>query len=95
MFIKNCTSEKEMEFYQKMKIYAISTYFYLIIPSLIGVFLLMTPILTEEGWKVPIAILANQFASIVTSIISYFSIIMFAISALGALIVKLTNFRLT
>lgn len=77
-----------MRFYKKMKKYSVATYFYFIIPSLIGVFLFMTPILTEEGWKVPIAILANVLAGIVAPIISYFTIGMFAISAIGALIAK-------
>jgi len=71
-----------------MKKYAVSTYVYFIIPSLIGIFLFMTPVLTEEGWKVPIAILANVLATIVAPIISYFTIIMFAISAIGALMAK-------
>ncbi len=71
-----------------MKKYAVSTYVYFIIPSLIGIFLFMTPVLTEEGWKVPIAILANVLATIVAPIISYFTILMFAISAIGALMAK-------
>ena len=71
-----------------MKKYSVSTYFYFIIPSLIGIFLFMTPILTVEGWKVPIAILANILAGNVAPVISYFTIIMFAISAIGALIAK-------
>lgn len=71
-----------------MKKYATSTYFYFIIPSLIGIFLFMTPVLSDGVWKVPIAILANQFAGIVAPIISYFTVIMFAISAIGALIAK-------
>ena len=71
-----------------MKKYAVSTYVYFIIPSLIGIFLFMTPVLTEEGWKVPIAILANVLATIVAPIISYFTIFMFAISAIGALMAK-------
>lgn len=71
-----------------MKKYAVSTYVYFIIPSLIGIFLFMTPVLTEEGWKVPIAILANVLATIVAPIISYFTIFMFVISAIGALMAK-------
>lgn len=71
-----------------MKKYSVSTYIYFIIPSLIGIFLFMTPVLTDEGWKVPIAILANILAGVVAPVISYFTIIMFAISAFGALIAK-------
>lgn len=71
-----------------MKKYPTSSYFFFIIPSLIGVLLFMTPVLTEDGWKVPIAILANLLAGFVAPIISYFTIIIFAISAIGSLIAK-------
>ena len=71
-----------------MKKYPVSTYFYFIIPSLIGVLLFMTPLLTDDGWKVPIAILANLLAGFVAPIISYFTLFIFAIAAFGALIMK-------
>ncbi len=48
----------------------------------------MTPVLTDAGWKVPIAILANLLAGILAPVISYFTVSMFAISAIGALIAK-------
>lgn len=71
-----------------MKNNSVSNYLYFIIPSLIGVLLFMTPVLTEEGWKVPIAILAKLLAGVVAPVISYFTILMFAISAIGALLAK-------
>ena len=63
-----------------MKKYPVSTYFYFIIPSLIGVLLFMTPLLTDDGWKVPIAIMANLLAGFVAPIISYFTLFIFAIA---------------
>lgn len=72
-----------------MKKYPVSTYFYFIIPSLIGVLLFMTPLLTDDGWKVPIAILANQLAGFVAPVISYFTLFIFAIASFGSLIVKI------
>lgn len=71
-----------------MKKYPTSTYFFFIIPSLIGVLLFMTPVLTEDGWKVPIAILAKLLAGFIAPVISYFTIFIFAISAIGSLIAK-------
>lgn len=71
-----------------MKKYPISTYFYFIIPSLIGVLLFMTPLLTDDGWKVPIAILANLLAGVVAPVIRYFTLFIFAIASIGSLIVK-------
>lgn len=72
-----------------MKKYPVSTYFFFIIPSLIGVLLFMTPLLTDDGWKVPIAILANLLASFVAPVISYFTLLIFAIASIGSLLVKL------
>lgn len=72
-----------------MKKYPVSTYFFFIIPSLIGVLLFMTPLLTDDGWKVPIAILANSLASFVAPVISYFTLLIFAIASIGSLLVKL------
>ncbi|GLC87252.1 YjiH family protein [Lysinibacillus piscis] len=71
-----------------MKKYMLSSYLYFIIPSVIGIFLFMTPILTDAGWKIPIAILANLLANAVVPIISHFTIFMFVISAVGALVAK-------
>ena len=71
-----------------MKKYPVSTYFFFIIPSLIGVLLFMTPLLTDDGWKVPIAILANLLASFVAPVISYFTLFIFAIASIGSLLVK-------
>lgn len=71
-----------------MKKYPVSTYFFFIIPSLIGVLLFMTPLLTDDGWKVPIAIMANLLANFVAPVISYFTLFIFAIASFGSLIVK-------
>lgn len=67
-----------------MKKSPISTWLLFIIPSLIGVFLFMTPLKTAEGWKVPIAILANLLAGSLVSFISWFTVIVFFIAAIGS-----------
>ncbi|MBK3495706.1 YjiH family protein [Viridibacillus sp. YIM B01967] len=67
-----------------MKKFPVSTWLLFIIPSIIGVFLFMTPIKTADGWKVPIAILANLLAGSVVSFISWFTIFIFLIAALGS-----------
>ena len=73
-----------------MKKYPLSTWFLFILPSLLGIFLFMTPLKVGGDWKVPIAILANELAGLVAPIISWFTLIIFAIAALGALAVKFT-----
>ncbi|MEG0258362.1 MAG: YjiH family protein [Lysinibacillus sp.] len=71
-----------------MKKFPTSTWFLFIIPSLIGIFLFMTPLHTADGWKVPIAILANALATFIAPIISWFTLSVFAVAGIGALIFK-------
>ena len=69
-----------------MKKFPLSTWILFLIPSLIGVFLFITPIKTADGFKVSIAILANWLAAIVEPSIQMFAFIIFAIAALGSII---------
>lgn len=68
------------------KSYSVSNWLYFIIPSILGAFLFMTPIKTEDGWKVPIAMLASWLDGVVVNIIEPFALIIFAIAAVGSLI---------
>ena len=49
------------------------TWFLFIALSIVGVFLFITPINTEEGLKVPIALLANALSAQVSSFIHWFA----------------------
>ena len=69
-----------------MKKFPLSIWLLFIIPSLIGVFLFITPISTADGFKVSIAILANWLAAIVEPSIQMFAFIIFAIAAIGSII---------
>ncbi|RHW40062.1 YjiH family protein [Lysinibacillus yapensis] len=64
------------------------TWFLFIFLSLIGIFLFITPVNTEEGLKVPIAILANTLSANVTGFIHWFAYIVFIIAAVGAVIMQ-------
>ncbi|QCR31367.1 YjiH family protein [Lysinibacillus sp. SGAir0095] len=64
------------------------TWFLFIFLSLVGIILFITPINTEDGLKVPIAILANTLSANVTGFIHWFAYIVFIIAAVGALIIK-------
>ena len=57
-----------------------------LIPSLLGVFLFITPLNTADGFKVPIALLANWLAAIVEPGIELFAFIIFCIAAIGSII---------
>ncbi len=69
-----------------MKKYPFYTWLLFIIPSLLGVFLFITPIATDNGFKVPIAMLASGLAGIVEPYIQLFALIIFIIAALGSII---------
>ncbi len=69
-----------------MKKFPFPIWLLFIIPSLLGVFLFITPISTGEGIKVPIAILANWLAAIVEPGIHLFAFIVFVVAAIGSII---------
>ena len=69
-----------------MKKFPLPIWFLFIIPSLLGVFLFITPLSTANGIKVPIAILANWLAAIVEPGIQMFAFIVFFVAAIGSII---------
>ncbi|WP_337018998.1 YjiH family protein [Oceanobacillus massiliensis] len=62
-----------------------------IIPSLIGVFLFMVPIETEDGVTIPIAILANSVQSLLAEQLSAIMMIIIVITAIMTIIAKLAG----
>ncbi|SOB89557.1 nucleoside recognition membrane protein YjiH [Ureibacillus xyleni] len=71
-----------------MKKFTPYTWFLFIVLSLVGVFLFITPLNTDDGIKVPIAILANALSTQVASVIHWFAFFIFIIAAVGAVIIK-------
>ena len=69
-----------------MKKFPLPIWLLFIIPSLLGVFLFITPIPTSNGIKVPIAILANWLDAIVAPGIQLFVFIIFVIAAVGSIV---------
>lgn len=68
------------------KQYSFSTWLLFLIPSLIGVFLFMTPIYVDGSWKVPIAVMANILAGIVVPVIGWFALFIMGVAAIGSII---------
>ena len=62
------------------------TWFLFLALSALGVFIFITPISTENGMKVPIALLANWLAGYTEAFIHWFAFIVFIIAALGSII---------
>lgn len=69
-----------------MKKFPSYTWLLFLIPSLLGVFLFITPIPTDNGIKVPVAILAAALADIVLPLIQNFTFFIFIVAALGSII---------
>ncbi|WP_421663718.1 YjiH family protein [Lysinibacillus telephonicus] len=71
-----------------MKKFPSYTWVLFILLSVIGVFLFITPIGTDDGLKVPITILANLLAGKVVSFIHWFAYIIFIVAAVGSVVVQ-------
>jgi nucleoside recognition membrane protein YjiH len=69
-----------------MKKFSAYTWFLFLVLSAIGVFLFITPITTDDGLKVPIAILANWLGGKVEPFIHWFAFGVFIIAALGSIV---------
>ncbi|EGQ26918.1 nucleoside recognition domain protein [Sporosarcina newyorkensis 2681] len=69
-----------------MKKYTASTWFVFLIPSLLGIMLFMIPLPFQDGWKVPIAKLADIMAGSLEPIISQLMMVMIILSALGSVL---------
>jgi len=69
-----------------MKKFSSSTWFLFIVFSIVGVFLFITPLPTDEGIKVPIALLANWAAAIVEPYIHWIAFATFIVAAIGSII---------
>ena len=72
-----------------MKKFSAYTWFLFLVLSVVGVFLFITPIATDDGLKVPIAILANWLGGKVTPIIHWFAFGVFMIAAIGSVIMHI------
>lgn len=72
-----------------MKKFSAYTWFLFLVLSVVGVFLFITPIATDDGLKVPIAILANWLGGKVAPIIHWFAFGVFMIAAIGSVIMHI------
>lgn len=69
-----------------MKKYTASTWFVFLIPSLLGIMLFMIPLPFQDGWKVPIAKLADLMAGSLEPVISQLMMVLIILSALGSIL---------
>ena len=63
----------------------------LLVPSLLGVFLFMTPIPAEKGLTIPVAVMANQLKMTLGSWMPYLLAFIVTVSAILTLVVKLVK----
>ncbi len=71
-----------------MKKYSFTSMIKFIIPSLIGIFLFMIPITTENGITIPVAILSKGLQGILSDFLPYILLVITAITAIGSIIAK-------
>lgn len=69
-----------------MKKFTLSTWLLFLIPSILGVFLFIVPIPTDDGWVVPIALLANLMAGILEPIAPWIMLIILLVAAIGSIL---------
>ncbi|WP_106495977.1 YjiH family protein [Lentibacillus sp. Marseille-P4043] len=75
----------------KSKKYALSDHLKFIIPSLLGVFLFMTPVPTDDGFTIPIAVLANWVQDVLANQLSAIMMIIIVITAIMTVIAKIAG----
>ncbi|AYC28765.1 YjiH family protein [Paenisporosarcina cavernae] len=69
-----------------MKKFSLSSWLLFLIPSIIGIFLFMIPVATEDGTKIPVAILANKVAVLVEPFIIWVVAITLTVGAIGSIL---------
>jgi nucleoside recognition membrane protein YjiH len=68
-----------------VKKFTLATWLLFLIPSVLGVFLFIVPVPTDEGWVVPIALLANLVAGYIEPIAPWIMLVIILIAAIGSL----------
>ncbi|MDN7244819.1 YjiH family protein [Planococcus shenhongbingii] len=68
-----------------MKKFTVLTWLLFLIPSVLGVFLFIVPVPTDEGWVVPIALLANLVAGFIEPIAPWIMLVIMLIAAAGSI----------
>lgn len=76
-----------------MKKYSLKNHLKFIIPSLLGIFLFMTPIKIADGFTIPIAIFAGKLQTLLTDYLSLIMVMIIIITALFTLIYKLSGVK--
>src|SRR5699024_8832143 len=74
---------------ERMKTFHWLDHIKFIIPSLIGIFLFMTPVKTADGFTIPIAILAGWVESNLTNYLSLIMMVIIVITAVLTLVFKI------
>ncbi|ASN04005.1 YjiH family protein [Virgibacillus necropolis] len=69
--------------------YTLKDHLKFIIPSLLGIFLFMTPIPTDGGMTIPIAIMANWIQEQLAGYLSLIMMVIIIITAIGTVLVKI------
>ncbi|REB05961.1 YjiH family protein [Sporosarcina sp. BI001-red] len=69
-----------------MKKASLSNWLLFLVPSIIGVILFMIPLKIGDGWKVPIAFLADKLAGFIEPAMPFAAMVLIIVSAVGSVI---------
>ena len=69
-----------------MKKFTLSTWFYFLVPSILGILLFMIPLKFDGDWKVPIAIFADLLSGSIAPVMPWAATITLIIAALGSIV---------
>lgn len=69
-----------------MKKASLSNWLLFLVPSIIGVILFMIPLKIGDGWKVPIAFLADKLSGLVEPAMPFAAMVLIIVSAVGSVI---------
>lgn len=71
------------------KHYTVKNHLFFIIPSLIGVFFFMLPIPADEGFTIPIAVLANWVQNVLANQLSFIMMVIIVVTAIITVIFRI------
>ncbi|MEK5067292.1 YjiH family protein [Sporosarcina sp. FSL K6-1508] len=69
-----------------MKKFALSTWFYFLVPSILGILLFMVPMKYAGDWKIPIAIFADLLSTSIAPVMPWVATVTLIIAALGSIV---------
>lgn len=69
--------------------YSLSLLLKFLIPSLLGIFIFMTPVMSSDGFTIPVAIMSGALQGLLATVLPAVIVTLICVSALGTIVTKL------